>query len=189
MLWVAAGKGFQIRRSEFPDQLDLSEVRLRLEFGAGRAGSPLVSRSTYGDTAMNLTSFAKWQPRDEGGRFVQAAVDSAIEAGVVEWANRVFETSQELVPVDKGDLKASGHVEVKQVGKQILASVVYDSEHSVFVEFGTGQRGAESAGAGDGPYSANWPGMPAQPYLRPAYDQHRGEAEGILKETVAVALK
>lgn len=137
---------------------------------------------------MHLTSFAKWQPRD-GGRFIEAKIEEAVKAGVVAWANRVFETSQALVPVDTGELKASGHVEVQQVGKQVFASVTYDAEHSVYVEYGTGQRGAASAGAGDGPYSETWPGMPAQPFVRPAFDAHRDEATGVVAETIAIALK
>lgn len=136
---------------------------------------------------MRLTSFAQWLPRGDGGRFIAAKIDDAVTAGVTAWANRVFETSQELVAVDKGDLKASGAVEVVQSGKQVFASVTYGTDHCVYVEFGTGRRGAESAGAGPGPYNPNWPGMPAQPYLRPAYDAHRGEAVSVVAETVTAA--
>ena len=137
---------------------------------------------------MNLTSFAKWQPRGDAGRFIAAKIDEAVAAGVTDWANRVFETSQELVAVDTGELKASGHVEVQQVGKQVFASVVYNSGHSVYVEFGTGLRGAASPGAGPGPYNPNWPGMAAQPYLRPAFDAHREEATDVVAETITAAL-
>lgn len=137
---------------------------------------------------MNLTSFARYQPRD-GGRFVAAVIDEAVTQGVTDWANLVFVTSQELVAVDKGDLKASGHVVITVTGKTVTAAVVYDSDHSVFVEFGTGIRGAASAGAGDGPYNPNWSGMPSQPFLRPAFDAHRDEAESMTRETIAVALR
>lgn len=137
---------------------------------------------------MNLTSYAQWQPRDDVGRLVQAKIEAAVQGGVTDWADRVFETSQELVPVDTGELKASGHVEVVQAGKQVFASITYDAEHAVYVEYGTGIRGAASAGAGEGPYNPTWPGMAAQPYLRPAFDAHRGEAEGVIAEKVAVAL-
>lgn len=137
---------------------------------------------------MNITSYAKWQPRGDGGRFIQAKIEAAVEAGVIEWASRVFETSQELVPVDTGRLKASGHVDVQHVGKQVFASVVYDAPYSVFLEYGTGIRGAASPGAGPGPYSPTWPGMPAQPFVRPSYDAHRDEV-GALAETMAVALR
>jgi HK97 gp10 family phage protein len=108
---------------------------------------------------------------------------------LVTWATAVFNSSQELVPVDTGELKESGHVVVTQTGKTVSAAVVYDSEHSVFLEYGTGIRGAASAGAGDGPYNPNWPGQPAQPYLRPAFDQHRDEAQSMTRETIAVALR
>ena len=138
---------------------------------------------------MHLTSFAKWQPRGDGGRFLASKIDDAVAAGVTEVANRIFETSQEMVAVDTGELKASGRVEVEQAGKQVFASVTYDSEHAAFVEFGTGVRGAASPGAGDVPYSPSWPGMPAQPYLRPAWDQHTSEATDFVAETVAVAIK
>ncbi len=137
---------------------------------------------------MNLTSFSRYQPRD-GGRFVQATIDEAVLQAVTDWANLVFQTSQELVPVDTGELKASGRFEVAVTGKSFTAAIVYDSDHAVYVEFGTGIRGAASAGAGDGPYNPNWPGMPAQPYLRPAFDQHRDEAESMTRETIAVALR
>jgi HK97 gp10 family phage protein len=150
---------------------------------------PLVARCVCAGASMNLTSFAKWQPRNGGGQFIAAKIDDAVKAGVTDWANRVFETSQELVAVDTGELKESGAVEVTQVGKQVFASVTYGTDHAVYVEFGTGIRGAASPGAGDGPYSPTWPGMPAQPYLRPAFDQHRDEAVGVLAETIASVLK
>jgi len=137
---------------------------------------------------LNLTSFSQYQPRD-GGRFVAATIDDAVLQAVTDWANLVFQTSQELVAVDTGELKASGRVEVAITGKTFTAAIVYDSDHSVYVEFGTGIRGAASAGAGDGPYDPNWPGMPAQPYLRPAFDQHREEAPSMVKATIAVALR
>jgi len=49
-------------------------------------------------------------------------------------------------------------------------------EYSVFVEYGTGQRGAESEfeGKPDGiTYSAGWAGMSARPYLTPAAEASR----------------
>jgi hypothetical protein len=137
---------------------------------------------------LNLTSFARYQPRD-GGRFVQAVIDESVIEGVTNWANLVFESSQEYVHVKSGELKASGHVVVTVAGKTVTAAVVYDSEHSVFNEFGTGIRGATSEGAGDGPYDPNWPGMEAIPFLRPAFDHHRDEAESMTRENIAVALR
>lgn len=63
-------------------------------------------------------------------------------------AKVVLDKSQELVPVDKGDLRDSGHIEGSEV--------IYDSNHSIFVEFGTYK-------------------VAAQPFLRPAVDENEAE--------------
>ena len=138
---------------------------------------------------MNLTSFSRYVPRNGAGQFIQARIDEAVAQAVTGWATKVLETAQDIVPVDTGELRDSGHVEVTQAGKTVAAAVVFDAPHSVYVEFGTGIRGAASPGAGDGPYSSTWPGMAAQPYLRPAFDAHRDEAEPMAREYVGVALK
>lgn len=138
---------------------------------------------------MNLTSFSRYVPRNGGGQFIQAKVDEAVAQFVTAWATKVLETAQGTVAVRSGELRDSGHVEVTETGKTVAAAVVFDSPHAVFVEFGTGQRGAASPGAGDGPYNPNWPGMAAIPFLRPAFDAHRDEAEGMAREFVGVALK
>lgn len=138
---------------------------------------------------MNLTSFAVYKPRDAGGRFIAAKVTEAARAAVEEWANKVLITAQSLCPVRTEELRNSGHVEIGETGKTLAAAVVFDAPYSVYVEYGTGQRGAASAGAGEGPYSPTWPGMPAQPYLRPAFDEHRDEAEGLTREKVTAALR
>lgn len=82
----------------------------------------------------------------------------------------VLEESQLLVPVDTGELKASGGTSVEWVGTRVTGYVSYSAAHAAYNEFGTGIRGAASAGAGPYPYSETWPGMAAQPFLRPAVD-------------------
>ena len=136
---------------------------------------------------MKITSSSVYQPRD-GGRFVIAKVTEGIRDGVIQWAGEVLDTAQALVPVDTGDLKASGHVTVAETNKSIAAAVSFDMPYASFVEFGTGIRGAASAGAGEGPYSTSWVGMPAQPYLRPAFEMHRGEAQSMTREKINEAL-
>lgn len=136
---------------------------------------------------MKITSSSVYQPRD-GGRFVVAKVTEGIRAGIVEWASEVLQTAQALVPVDTGELRSSGHVTVAETGKSIAAAVSFDADHAGFVEFGTGMRGATSPGAGDGPYSTSWAGMPAQPYLRPAFEENRGKAQQMTREKIQEAL-
>lgn len=79
----------------------------------------------------------------------------------IKMAQKVFQESQTLVPVDKGDLKASGKVVEQGEG----ATVVYDSDHSAYVEFGTIK-------------------MKAQPYLRPAYENNINELTRIGAEEI-----
>lgn len=106
---------------------------------------------------------------------MQAIVPKLV-AAVTEGSEAVAAEAQAIVPVDTGELRDSIHVDsVELVGSTVQGVVSADSGHAAYVEFGTGQRGAASEGAGAGPYSPSWPGMPAQPYMRPALDSARAE--------------
>lgn len=98
-----------------------------------------------------------------------------LTAGAQAGADAVLEISQGLVPVDTGELKESGGTSVEWTGTRVVGYVTYGAYYSAYVEFGTGRRGAESPGAGPGPYKASWPGMRAQPYCRPALDVGRAQ--------------
>ncbi len=117
-----------------------------------------------------------------------ALIAQAATDGAEQWAQQVLLDAQAIVPARTGELKDSGHVELKVSSTAADASVVFDSGHAVHVEFGTGIRGAESAGAGAGPYDPNWKGMPAQPYLRPAFDDNIDKALPIIQASVTEAL-
>lgn len=119
----------------------------------------------------------------------QATYGQAIQLSTEQSADIVLEEAEAIVPVDTGELRESGHTEVERAGLQSTAAVVFDSEHAGYVEFGTGQRGAESPGAGEGPYDPNWPGMPAQPYLRPALDTARPAITEVFRDNIAAANK
>lgn len=62
--------------------------------------------------------------------------------------------AKELVPVDTGTLKRSIHME--DVPGELAVAVGTDVPYAPFVEFGTSRQ-------------------PAQPYLRPALDENKGE--------------
>jgi HK97 gp10 family phage protein len=97
-----------------------------------------------------------------------------VVAAVTESAEAVAAEAQTIVPVDTGELRdsiAAGPVAL--IGTTVQGSVEATAPYAAYVEFGTGQRGEASAGAGPGPYSPDWPGMPAQPYMRPALDTAR----------------
>ena len=87
------------------------------------------------------------------------------------------DVAQTRVPVVTGHLKTSiTHAEGNR-GLVYTAQVGSNVEYAPYVEFGTGDAGAWSGGAdymghdSGASYTAGWPGMRAQPYLRPAlYD-------------------
>jgi HK97 gp10 family phage protein len=106
-------------------------------------------------------------------RAMQTVVPRLV-AAIEESQAAVSEEAQTIVPVDTGELRESiGPGPVELVGSVVSGTVEATAPYAAYVEFGTGQRGAASAGAGEGPYSQSWPGMPASPYLRPALDTSR----------------
>jgi hypothetical protein len=108
---------------------------------------------------------------------VVAAVTAASEA--------VLNVSRQYCPVRSGALVASGGTQVSILGEKVVGFVYYTAGHASFVEFGTGL-----TGSGTYPYALpeqgvpftgswvydyktqGWIGMTAQPYLRPALDEH-----------------
>lgn len=78
---------------------------------------------------------------------LKGAIRRQVVKVVNETAEEVLDIACQLVPVDTGELKESGHLEPYNQGE--LNRVVFDAEHARFVEYGT------SVSA-------------AQPFLRPA---------------------
>ena len=106
-------------------------------------------------------------------RAMQSVVPRIV-AAVEESQGAVASEAQAIVPVDTGELQSSiGTGPVELVGSTVRGTVEATAPYAAYVEYGTGQRGEASAGAGPGPYSPSWPGMPAQPYMRPALDSAR----------------
>ena len=129
---------------------------------------------------------ATFTPRGAGGRFVPVVLTPAAIDGVNAALKIIYDRSQDLVAVDTGALKESGKInEAQSTGLTVAGSVEYTASYAAFVEFGTGIRGAASPGAGEGPYNPKWPGMVAQPFLRPPLDQSRDEVKG----EIALALR
>ncbi len=116
-----------------------------------------------------------------------AAVDAATEV--------VLSASQQLVPVDTGELVSSGGRETQWKGTRVTGSVSYSAKHASFVEFGTG-----IIGSGTYPYGLpregvpftgswtydykhqNWHGMGARPYLRPALDMNQNNITALFNK-------
>ena len=139
---------------------------------------------------FNLHARVQFTPRASSGQFVSRVAAGAAN-GVNASLKLIFDRSQELVAVDKGDLKESGAI-IEAADKDGMAtgSVVYTSGHAGYVEMGTGIRGSSSAGASPKvTYSPTWPGMPAQPYLRPAADESRQAIKAQMRQDLSVSIR
>lgn len=101
--------------------------------------------------------------------------------GLERGAKKIQKNAKYLAPVKTGQLRNSIKTKSETTQEGAEAQVYTNAEHAPYVEFGTGQRGAESNI--DRPeglsYKANWKGMSAQPYLTPAYlhAKNTGEVE------------
>lgn len=82
----------------------------------------------------------------------KAVAGPALGVLVSRQMQRVYERSQELVPVDTGQLKDSGNVSVDVDGASATGMVEYTANHAAPVEFGA-------------------QGREPRPYLRTAWDE------------------
>lgn len=128
-------------------------------------------------------------PRNSAGQFIASRVTPAIRAGIKAYVQVIFDESQTLVPVDTGELKESGSIVIEETERRVTGHVVYSAPHAAYVEYGTGIRGAESPGAGPYSYSPTWPGMAAQPYLRPALDTAREAGLALFRGAASAEMK
>ncbi len=126
---------------------------------------------------MILHATATFRPGNTAGLYAQVA--AGLYAGVTEAAALVEGEAKTLCPVDTGALRDSidtvitrginavaGSDAALSAGLFTVQAVISPHQpYSIFVEFGTGQRGAASPGAGAGPYGDR-PGQIAQSYMR-----------------------
>ncbi len=130
---------------------------------------------------MNIRATADFKPGNIAA--IQEQITVRVVRATTKSTQRVLNTALELVPVDTGELQASGSMTVTLQGQQVIGTVQFDADHAAYVELGTGIRGAASPGAMPGiTYSPTWPGMPAQPYLRPALDQSKQATSGDFRD-------
>jgi phage gpG-like protein len=115
---------------------------------------------------------------------LQSRIPEIIGAAEVKAELAVAKTCMGIEADAKRNLVANGSVVTGNLVGSIESHVTGTSgevgtnvEYSVFVEYGTGQRGSESEFEGkpdDITYSPGWAGMSARPYLSPAAEANRG---------------
>lgn len=109
-------------------------------------------------------------------------VKESVRKGLERGAKKIQKNAKYLAPTGKtGQLRNSIKTKSQITPDGAEAQVFTNLEHAPYVEFGTGQRGAESDI--DRPegisYKADWKGQAAQPFLTPAYlhAKNTGEVE------------
>lgn len=108
-------------------------------------------------------------------------IKEACYKGIIRGAKTIQKNAKLLAPVDTGHLRNSIKTKGQIKQDQVEAQVYTNLEYAPYVEFGTGQKGAESSI--DRPegisYKADWEGQAAQPYMTPAYlhAKNTGEVE------------
>jgi HK97 gp10 family phage protein len=136
-----------------------------------------------------LSVSARFVPRSDLGRFVDIHISPAVYAAVQASCEEVQAVAQALCPVDTGALQASITIDpLEETGKSVVGRVGPHTDYAEYVEYGTGRRGAESPGAGAGPYKSDWAGQAAQPYMRPALDETRPKVLEVFRNNIAEAL-
>lgn len=136
-----------------------------------------------------IRATATFRPRGDLGRYVETHIGPATRAAVSESCQLLESRMKELCPVDTGRLQSSITTEIQELPRTIRGEVGPHTDYAAYVEFGTGIAGAGSPGAGKGPYSSSWPGMPAQPYVRPALDESRKAVLDIFAHDIALAVR
>jgi HK97 gp10 family phage protein len=122
------------------------------------------------------------------GQFMDAVITPGATASVQAVCQTIQQRAQELAPVDTGALRDSITVEIDDSGKTVVGTVGPHVDYAVFVEYGTGQRGASSADAGPGPYG-DTPGQAAQAFMRPAFDEVKPQVLDLFRSQIATSLR
>jgi HK97 gp10 family phage protein len=137
---------------------------------------------------MSIWARVAFTPRNAYGEFVPAIVTPAVEAAVQGVCDNVETLAKGYCPVLTGRLRDSIATVTKNNVTSITGYVAPNTPYAGYVEFGTGRRGAESPGAGSGPYKMSWPGMAAQPYMRPALDETRVGIVALMAGKIAASI-
>ena len=120
---------------------------------------------------------------------VTAKIRAAVQLSVERACEIITEEAQAICPVRTGALRESIGWATEEQSGGIVGTVTAKMPYAGYVEFGTGRRGSESAGRGPYPYTMSWPGMAAQPYMRPGIDAARAQIKEVFVDNVKLALE
>jgi len=124
-----------------------------------------------------LAVTSQFAPRSNIGQFAKVVMGPRCAEATQASCELVQTIAKGYCPVDTGALQASIAISEPVEGDAtVTQSVAPDMPYASYVEYGTGRRGDPSA-----PYAhvESWPGQEAQPYMRPALDEARGQVKDV----------
>jgi HK97 gp10 family phage protein len=119
-----------------------------------------------------LAVTSQFAPRTGIGTFAKVTMSPLVYQAVLESCNLVQTIAKGYCPVDTGALRDSIAVNEPKGSATVTQSVAPGMFYAAYVEYGTGRRGDPTAPY---PHVESWPGMHAQPYMRPALDEAKGQ--------------
>ena len=132
-----------------------------------------------------ISARAQFTPRGDLGQFVSVKVKPGVQASVDAALQLIQQAAQLHCPVDTGALRDSITAESQETGSTIVGNVGPHMPYGDYVEYGTGQKGDPAAPY---PHVASWPGMVAQPYMRPALDESKGAILDLFKSNISTGI-
>lgn len=140
---------------------------------------------------MRLQASVTFRPRGNIGQFIATVITPAVQTSVEQCGEIVVEAAKAYCPVDTGDLRDSIAYRITEGSRTITAVVDAAMPYAGYVEYGTGVRGANTPGVQPGPYpyDPSWPGMVAQPFMRPALDETRSVIRETFASNLAAAMR
>lgn len=132
-----------------------------------------------------ISARAQFTPRGDLGQFVSVKVKPGVQASVDAALQLIQQAAQLHCPVGTGALRDSITAESQETGSTIVGNVGPHMPYADYVEYGTGQKGDPAAPY---PHVASWPGMVAQPYMRPALDESKGAILDLFKSNISTGI-
>lgn len=128
---------------------------------------------------------AKFVPNGNPAAFCEQFLRAPVTKAVTDGCTLVLNVAKEYCPVDTGALRDSIDSSVEDAPNGVNGTVFAGMFYAPYVEFGTGRKGDPSA-----PYAhvETWPGMVAQPYMRPAFDENKAAVVDLFTTEIGAAL-
>lgn len=133
---------------------------------------------------MPLRATASFRPNPNLAGLIPNRIAPAVRASVQASLQLIQQAAQAACPVDTGALRDSITISMEDNDTGTSGSVGPTMFYAEYVEYGTGRRGSPAPY----PHNMSWPGMKAQPYMRPAYDENKDAILDLFRGQIAAAL-